>query len=385
MHVIRRHHKVLVHPAGMVGADMKRHGAIRQNRAAAQPLPHRRPNRPRAEIVIVIPESSEPHLPPVETDLSFHIASRLRQDPTMLRPDLVRKDRLLERQSGESRFECHLRRDGHIATLKLHGGFSIPQFKKIGADVYRAGHCIDLKSPLRKANRIPGYNGIIFKYRKLHTRILPRHWRQMHGRSPTIRVVSPRIFRIEHKPVMKSNDDAHPVNIIQRIKLPPFISARRADPMPMIRSRKRQGVKELQSSHRDISEPGNAASASARSSSLSKLTPFDPLHKVRRMSPLNYSLLHNLADDETGAGDIIFVCIFLLIVVLAAAYAVIWLRRRLWSQEDAEAPSTGFSLGDLKQLHRQGKITEQEFQTARAKVVATAQRQAAKQPPPKAR
>lgn len=100
-------------------------------------------------------------------------------------------------------------------------------------------------------------------------------------------------------------------------------------------------------------------------------------------------MFYNLADDEVGAGDIIFVCIFLLIVVLAAAYAVIWLRRRLWSQEDADLPSTGFSLGDLKQLHRQGKITDQEFQTARDKVVAaaqaTAQRQAAKQTPPKAR
>jgi hypothetical protein len=107
------------------------------------------------------------------------------------------------------------------------------------------------------------------------------------------------------------------------------------------------------------------------------------------MPPISFSLLHNLADDETGAGDVIFVCIFLLIVVLAAAYAVIWLRRRLWSQEDADLPSTGFSLGDLKQLHRQGKITDQEFQTAREKVVAaahaTAQRQATKPTPPKAR
>jgi hypothetical protein len=107
------------------------------------------------------------------------------------------------------------------------------------------------------------------------------------------------------------------------------------------------------------------------------------------MSPVSFPMFYNLADDEVGAGDIIFVCIFLLIVVFAAAYAVIWLRRRLWSQEDADLPSMGFSLGDLKQLHRQGKITDQEFQTARDKVVAaaqaTAQRQAAKQTPPKAR
>jgi hypothetical protein len=114
------------------------------------------------------------------------------------------------------------------------------------------------------------------------------------------------------------------------------------------------------------------------------------LHKVTRMpAPSLLPLCQYLADDEAGAGDIIFVCIFLLIVVLAAAYAVMWLRKRIWSHDDFETPVTGFTLGDLKQLHRQGKITDQEFQTAREKVVAAAQaaaqRQTAKPTPPKAR
>jgi hypothetical protein len=95
--------------------------------------------------------------------------------------------------------------------------------------------------------------------------------------------------------------------------------------------------------------------------------------------------LINLADDDTGAGDIIFVCVFLLIVVLAAAYGVMWLRKRLWSQDDLDMPAAGFTLGDLKQLHRAGKITDQEFQFAKDKVLAAAQaasaRDAARQTP----
>jgi hypothetical protein len=105
---------------------------------------------------------------------------------------------------------------------------------------------------------------------------------------------------------------------------------------------------------------------------------------------LNISALFNLADDDdAGAGGVIFVCVFLLIVVLAAAYGVMWLRKRLWSSDDGDLPAAGFTLGDLKQLHRVGKITDQEFQVARDKVMlaahAAAERESAKQTPPSAR
>jgi hypothetical protein len=99
--------------------------------------------------------------------------------------------------------------------------------------------------------------------------------------------------------------------------------------------------------------------------------------------------LTNLADSDTGPGDIILVCVLLLIVVLAAAYGVMWLRKRLWSDEDVELPAAGFTLGDLKQLHKSGKITDEEFQVARNKVLAAAkaaaERTAARQTPPTAR
>jgi len=103
----------------------------------------------------------------------------------------------------------------------------------------------------------------------------------------------------------------------------------------------------------------------------------------------NLGALTNLADDDAGTGGVVFVCVFLLIVVLAAAYAVMWLRKRLWSSDDFDMPAAGFTLGDLKQLHRAGKITDQEFQVARDKVLlaahAAAERESDKLPPPSAR
>ncbi|MGD0540971.1 MAG: hypothetical protein ABSB33_05595 [Tepidisphaeraceae bacterium] len=99
--------------------------------------------------------------------------------------------------------------------------------------------------------------------------------------------------------------------------------------------------------------------------------------------------LTNLADGDDSASGLVFVCVFLLIMVIVATYAVMWLRKRLWGPEDADLPATGFTLGDLKQLHREGKLTDQEFQLARDKVVAAAQaaakRESAKQTPPSAR
>lgn len=84
----------------------------------------------------------------------------------------------------------------------------------------------------------------------------------------------------------------------------------------------------------------------------------------------------NLADaDPVG---VVFACIFLLIVVLAGAYAVTWLRKRLWGMDDSDVPAMGFTLGDLRQLHREGKISDSEFERAREKVVAAAQRVAEK-------
>jgi cytochrome b len=77
-----------------------------------------------------------------------------------------------------------------------------------------------------------------------------------------------------------------------------------------------------------------------------------------------------LADgDPIG---IVIACAMLLVVVSIGAYGVIWLRKRLWGRDDPTLTSTGFTLGDLRHLHRAGKLSDEEFQKARDKIVAGA-------------
>jgi hypothetical protein len=77
-----------------------------------------------------------------------------------------------------------------------------------------------------------------------------------------------------------------------------------------------------------------------------------------------------------------------LIVLLVLGFVAV-ARLRRWLKEDddeGDAPvATGFSLSDLRRLHRQGQMTDEEFERARAKMMASAKAMAAKLPDPLAR
>jgi hypothetical protein len=87
------------------------------------------------------------------------------------------------------------------------------------------------------------------------------------------------------------------------------------------------------------------------------------------------AMLRFLADDDDSFG-IFIPCLFLLILVAGGAYAVIWLRRRYWGSEDEEVAPMGFTLGDLRNLHKSGRISGEEFEKAKEKIVAAARRAA---------
>lgn len=59
----------------------------------------------------------------------------------------------------------------------------------------------------------------------------------------------------------------------------------------------------------------------------------------------------------------------LLIVVVGLIVIALWLRRRLAVADEEEGP-IGFTLGDLRQMHREGKLSDEEFNTARAAMIA---------------
>jgi hypothetical protein len=90
--------------------------------------------------------------------------------------------------------------------------------------------------------------------------------------------------------------------------------------------------------------------------------------------------LHALA--QSGVGGVFFWSFILIILIIAGAAAVMRLRRWLKEDEPPSSAGIGFTLSDLRQLHKQGKMTDEEFERARAKMVEAGRAMAAKMPHP---
>jgi hypothetical protein len=74
-----------------------------------------------------------------------------------------------------------------------------------------------------------------------------------------------------------------------------------------------------------------------------------------------------------------------LICLLVGGFFAISKLRQWLREDDTPAPAIGFTLSDLRQLHRQGQMTDEEFERAKAKIVGNAKSMAAKLPDPLAR
>ena len=62
----------------------------------------------------------------------------------------------------------------------------------------------------------------------------------------------------------------------------------------------------------------------------------------------------------------------LVAVVLVTVAIVYWVRRKYLKEQSVEIPPAGFGLGELKDLHAQGLLSDEEFAAAKAKIVVTA-------------
>jgi len=71
-------------------------------------------------------------------------------------------------------------------------------------------------------------------------------------------------------------------------------------------------------------------------------------------------------------GDVIRWSLVLIGLILLGFVAASLVKRRL-SQQDP-TPTGGFSLSDLRALHRGGKMSDEEFNKAKAAIVTAAQR-----------
>jgi hypothetical protein len=88
-----------------------------------------------------------------------------------------------------------------------------------------------------------------------------------------------------------------------------------------------------------------------------------------------------LAQSRTSPGEVIAWSVGILILLVVAMAAAARLKRRI-KQEDAPAPALGFTLSDLRQMHRAGQLTDEEFNRAKEKIVAASQAAAERVPAP---
>ena len=85
---------------------------------------------------------------------------------------------------------------------------------------------------------------------------------------------------------------------------------------------------------------------------------------------------------EFEISDLFKPVIALIVVVIVLIVAVQALRRWMSTSDADEAPAAGFSLSALRQLVKDGKMTPEEFERAKAQIVQATQRAAERRLPP---
>jgi uncharacterized membrane protein len=71
----------------------------------------------------------------------------------------------------------------------------------------------------------------------------------------------------------------------------------------------------------------------------------------------------------------------LVVLVLIAFVGYSLLRRWMRQDDDAAGSRVGFTLADIRDLHRRGEMSDEEFEATRAQLVGAAKRAADRMPP----
>src|ERR1700722_9313488 len=86
-----------------------------------------------------------------------------------------------------------------------------------------------------------------------------------------------------------------------------------------------------------------------------------------------------LADMDFGDTlSVIMWCAVALVLCIAAYFA--YRRFKVWMSEPEDVSATGFGFSDLREPQRLGKITAEEYEKARAKMLASAKEMTDKPP-----
>jgi hypothetical protein len=79
-------------------------------------------------------------------------------------------------------------------------------------------------------------------------------------------------------------------------------------------------------------------------------------------------------DSSTAEFRLAGLLVVLLLACLAGLAFVLWVRKWVKDEGPATRQDAGFTLSDLRELHKSGKMTTEEFERAREKIVAHARR-----------
>jgi hypothetical protein len=88
-----------------------------------------------------------------------------------------------------------------------------------------------------------------------------------------------------------------------------------------------------------------------------------------------------IAQDDSGSVISVMMWSAATLVVIILCF-VGYSHLKRWMQQPEEAGALGFGFSDLRELHRQGKITDQEYETARQKMLGAAKQMTENLPDP---
>ena len=83
-------------------------------------------------------------------------------------------------------------------------------------------------------------------------------------------------------------------------------------------------------------------------------------------------------EDPKSIGSVFIWCGVLVALLLVAFAAYSWFKR--WMNQTEEAGPVGFTLSDLREMHRQGKISNEEFEQTKAKMLGAAKKMTERMP-----
>lgn len=81
-------------------------------------------------------------------------------------------------------------------------------------------------------------------------------------------------------------------------------------------------------------------------------------------------MLYVLAQDAgSSIGDVLWWSVVLLLALGVLVLVGLWLVRWLGREEEPEHGDAGLTLADLREMHRDGKLTDEEFEKAKAAII----------------